>query len=40
LKYMYQAKKGRRGRDLIVVGCTIPLMRGVLDTTLSDQVCQ
>jgi hypothetical protein len=39
---MYQAKKGHRsrGRDRMVVGFTILLRRGVLDTTLSDKVCQ
>ena len=39
---MYQAKKGRRGhgRDRMVVGFTILLRRAVLDTTLSDTVCQ
>ena len=40
IKIISKKQRGLRGRGHMVVEFRIPLRRGVLDTTLYDQVCQ
>jgi hypothetical protein len=40
IKIISKKQRGLRGRGYMVVEFRIPLRRGVLDTTLYDQVCQ